>query len=95
MKGLVGALLVTLCLRSYLSVSSGLPTEVVAGGMGASKLALDHGGVVVEVLPNIGHDLPPVLHVVVFGAGEEEAEAAVVAAAVPADVLQGVTGELK
>ncbi len=79
-------------LGPVLTVGASLPRKVVMS-RARPRLALDHGRVVVQVLPDVGHDLASVSHVVVLGAGEVEAKASVVATAVASDVANVETGE--
>ena len=79
-------------LGPVLAVGAHLAAEVVVG---RRRLAADHGRIVFQVLLDVRQDLAAVPHVVLLGPGEEEAQAAVIAASVAPHVLHVVSGQLR
>lgn len=79
-------------LSPVLAIGAHLAAEVVIRRCG---LAADHGRVVFEVLLDVRQDLAAVPHVVLFGPGEEEAQAAIITTAIAPDVLYIITAQLR
>ena len=81
-------------LSELLSIGPCLPRKVVICG-GISYLALDHGGVVVQVVFDEAHDLLAILVVTVLLAVEVNAQTSVVTASISLNIPHIIANELE